>query len=104
MREYKTKLSLKEIKKRTISLKELKKGLTSKQKQIIEEEKRYYQMVVALRTARKEQGLTQEALAKKAKLPRTTVTKIESGSRNATLETLMSLAGAMGKRLEIKVA
>jgi len=103
MNEYKTKLSFKEIRKKTISLADLKKNLTKEQKQIVENEKRYYKMVVGLKKAREKQGLTQEALARKANLPRTTITKIESGNRNATLETLMALAGAMGKRLEVRL-
>ena len=60
-------------------------------------------MVVALRKRREELGLTQEKLSKLSNIPRTTITKVESGTRNATLQTLMSLAQAMGSTFEVKL-
>lgn len=96
--------SMKVLRENSIPLKEFGKDFTKGEKQVVEDEKRYYKMVVGLRKARQAKGLTQEELARKAKLPRTTITKIESGSRNATLKTLMTLAGAMGKKLEIRLA
>lgn len=39
-----------------------------------------------------------------SKLPRTTITKVESGSRNATLQTLMIMAQAMGINVELKLS
>lgn len=50
-----------------------------------------------LRQMRKEMGLTQEELAHKARIPRTTVTKIESGRHNVTIATLQKIASAVGK-------
>lgn len=96
--------SMKVLRENSTPLKEFGKDFTKEEKRAVENEKRYYKMVIALRKARQARGLTQEELARKAKLPRTTITKIESGSRNATLETLMTLAGAMGKRLEVRLA
>lgn len=104
MKVYTSKKKFNKIREKTVGVSELKKGLTAKQRQLVRDEKKYYQMVVALKKARQAQGLTQEELAKRAHLPRTTITKIESGSRNATLQTLMALAGAMGKQLEIRLA
>ena len=103
MKVYKLK-SMEKLKKQTISVKEFARSFTKGQKQIAEDEKRYQKMVVALRQAREARGFTQAELARKAKLPRTTITRIESGNRNATLQTLMALAGAMGKRLEVRLA
>lgn len=94
----------KKILENTVSISDLKKGFSKKDNQAVEDEKKYYQMIVALKKARQAKGLTQQELAQRANLPRTTVTKIESGRRNATLQTLMMLAGAMGKRLEIRLA
>ncbi len=72
------------------------------QEKIVESEIRYYDVVKALKTLRQKLGLTQEQLAQKADVPRTTITKIESGSYNPTLATLMTLALAMNKRLQIQ--
>lgn len=94
----------KKILKNTVSISELKRGFSKKDLQFIEDEKKYYRMIMAFKKARKAKKMTQEELAKKANLPRTTVTKVESGNRNATLQTLMALAGAMNKRLEIRLA
>jgi len=43
-------------------------------------------------------------LAQLSKVPRTTITKVESGSRNATLQTLMAMAHAMGKSVELRLS
>ena len=67
----------------------------------VENEKKYYNLVVKLKELRKEIGLTQKELAEKASLPRATVVRVESGNRNATLGTLMNMAQAMGKDLII---
>ena len=99
---YKTKKSPKEIKKMTVSLKELDKDFTEEEKRQIRVQAKYYETLMGLRQLRKKRNLTQEKLAKKAKIPRTTVSKIESGNRNVTVETLMNLAHAMGKKLEIR--
>ncbi len=90
-------------KKTTITLKEFNRGLSPDDRKLIEAEKKYYQVIVALREKRKKMGLTQEGLARLSNVPRTTITKVESGSRNATLQTLMALAQAMGKRVELRL-
>jgi len=85
-----------------VTFKEFNLDLTVDDIKEIEAEKKYYQMVVELRKVREELGLTQENLAKKSNLPRTTISKIESGNRNVTLETLMSLAKGMNRTLTLK--
>lgn len=87
----------------TVSAEELAQDLTVEEKLLVEQEIRYYDTLQAVRKLRKTLDLTQQQLAEKAGLPRTTVTKIESGSYNPTINTLMSLAAAMGKKLKIEL-
>ena len=87
----------------TVTLKALNKDLTPKERELIDNEVKYYRIVAALKNERQKLGLTQEKLAKRSKLPRTTITKVESGSRNTTIQTLMTMAQAMGKNLELRL-
>lgn len=86
---------------KTVTLQDLKKRLTEEDTKAIELEKKYYHLVVSLRKMRESLGLTQEALAQKAAVPRSTISKVESGSRNVTIDMLMTLAKAMNKNLEL---
>jgi DNA-binding XRE family transcriptional regulator len=99
-RKHKKTLEL--IKKNTVSLEDAFRDFTPEQNKIVEAEIRYYEVLVELRKMRKKLGLTQEQLAMRADVPRTTITKIESGSFNPTINTLMSLASAMDKRLQVR--
>ncbi|HYD34627.1 MAG TPA: helix-turn-helix transcriptional regulator [Vitreimonas sp.] len=90
------------LKKKTITLEEFAKDFTLEQKQIVELELLYYDILVELRKMRKKLHLTQAEVAKRANLPRTTITKIESGSYNPTLNTLMTIASAFNKKLKIQ--
>ena len=47
---------------------------------------------------RKQQGMTQAELAKRAGLPRSNITRFESGSYNPSLELLVRIAAALGCR------
>ena len=87
----------------TVRLKDYLKDVKPEERKLIEQEKKYYEVVVALRKKREEMGLTQEELSRLSKVPRTTITKVESGNRNATLKTLMSMAEAMGSSFEVKL-
>ncbi|MEK7457988.1 MAG: helix-turn-helix transcriptional regulator, partial [Patescibacteria group bacterium] len=60
-------------------------------------------IVISLKKKREELGFTQEKLSLLSNIPRTTITKVESGSRNATLHTLISMAQAMGKNIEFSL-
>lgn len=91
------------LKKLTINFKSFSRDITKDEREIVEAEKKYYQLVVTLRKNREKLGFTQGKLAQLSHLPRTTITKIESGSRNATIQTLMSIAQAMGKKIELKL-
>jgi len=92
------------LKKLTITLEEFSKDFTDEDKRFIETEKKYYYLLSALRKTRNSLGLTQSKLAELSNLPRTTITRVESGSRNATIQTLMTMAKSMGKTIELKLA
>lgn len=91
------------LNKNTIPLKKISEALTKEERNIVESEKKYYQLVISLKEKRESLGLTQERLAKISNVPRTTITKVESGSRNATLETLMKIAQALGSSVELRL-
>ena len=79
----------------------LSEDFTNEDWQAVKAEKKYYELLLDFKKTRQNLGFTQQELAKKAQIPRTTITKIESGNRNSTIDTLMRLAQAMGKRLEL---
>jgi transcriptional regulator with XRE-family HTH domain len=54
---------------------------------------------LALRKIRTQRGVSQEELAHRADLDRTYVSGIERGRRNPTVESLVSIAEALGLRL-----
>jgi len=54
-----------------------------------------------IRAYRKNAGLTQEKLAEKAELHHTYVGQLERGEKNATLETIEKIAGALNLPLEV---
>lgn len=56
---------------------------------------------LALYHARKDAGLTQKDLAKRAGVPQSTIARIENGG-NVSFDKLAEIANAMGKRLSIK--
>lgn len=58
-------------------------------------------MVVEFKKTRKKLGLTQQQLANKSGIDRTVITKIETGARNTTLNSLMMFAEAMDKKMRI---
>ncbi len=50
---------------------------------------------------RKDKGLTQAELARRAGIPRTNITRFESGTYNPSLEMMVRLASALDMELEI---
>jgi DNA-binding XRE family transcriptional regulator len=98
---HKTNKSEKFIRANTVPFIKLYKDLTPDQRIEVEKRKRYYQIMMLMRRSRMEKGLTQTNLAKLVNLPRTMITKIESGERNVTIETLMNIAQVMGKELVV---
>ncbi len=79
-------------------------SLPEEEQRHIKERARQYELLFAFRRARKAKQISQAELAKKANINRTTLSQIETGQRNATLEVLMSLADALGMNLEIKLS
>jgi len=92
----------KTVKKSAISLAEVFGHFTPIQEERVANEVYRYDLLLQLRDLRKQLGLTQAELAQKAAMPRTTITKIESGSYNPTISTLLSLASAMDKKLQLR--
>lgn len=92
---------MKKQKPKTVPLQNIATDFTKTDWKEVEKEKKYYELVIQLRELRQKAGMTQKELAEKAALPRATVVRVESGRRNATLETLMSMASAMGRDLVI---
>ena len=90
------------IMKNTVPFEEVFGVPTPEEQKIMEEEAQRYYMLLELKKMRKKSGLTQKQLAEKADLPRTTITKIESGIYNPTVNTLVSIACAMDKKLQVK--
>lgn len=60
-----------------------------------------YAVVAEFKKTRKKLGLTQQQLANKSGIDRTVITKIETGARNTTLNSLMMFAEAMDKKMRI---
>ena len=52
---------------------------------------------------RKKIGITQAELARRAGVPRTNITRFESGSYNPSLEMMVRIAAALGKKLQIEL-
>ena len=94
---------MKTIRPKTTSLNDFAKDFSEVQHKIVDEETRHYNLLTSFKEAREKKGLSQEELAKKADVNRTTLSKIESGLRNATIETLDKLATAMDMKLDVKL-
>lgn len=99
IQKYKTKKTLAEIKKIAISGREARSKFTSKELEDIEKRKNYYKVLMQLREKRKMKGLTQEQVSKKSGVPVETISRIENCQRNATLETVVSIADAIGVKV-----
>ena len=52
---------------------------------------------------RKMQGMTQAELARRAGVPRSNITRFESGSYNPSLEMLVRIAAALGMTLQLRL-
>jgi len=55
-----------------------------------------------IRELRESFNLTQDTLSIKSGLPRSTISKIETGKRNVSIDKLIKIANALGKDLEIR--
>lgn len=59
------------------------------------DEKRLRQLGHRIRIARREKGITQERLAEKANLSTTYIGRLERGEKTPSIDTLVTLAGAL---------
>lgn len=55
-----------------------------------------------LKELREQIDITQETLAKKSGLPRSTISMIETGKRNVSISKLLQIANALDRDLEIR--
>ncbi len=69
-------------------------------KQEFDNETTKLESAIALTKVRKEYGLSQRELAAAAKVPQSTIARIEKGS-NTSIETLTKIANALGKQLTV---
>lgn len=78
---------------------------SSEQKIIIEVEQRSTRLSVIEQyvQCRKMQGITQAELAKRAGIPRSNITRFESGNYNPSLEQLVRIAAALGMKLQVQL-
>ena len=76
-------------------------GMSTEQRNEMESIAMRNHMLDTLKKMRKKIGMTQNELSQKSGIPRPTISKIESGKRNVTIDTLTALAAAMGKRIEL---
>ena len=74
---------------------------SQKRQQEILKRARYLKAGMELKKLRKELKISQEELARKMKVKREFITRIESGEQNITIETLNRVAEATGKEFEL---
>ncbi|MBN2016373.1 helix-turn-helix transcriptional regulator [Candidatus Dojkabacteria bacterium] len=72
-------------------------------RRLVRAKKRYFETLSSIKKLRKQKGFSQEKLAKLAGLPRRTIVRIESGQKNTTIDTLISIASAMEEELVIRL-
>ncbi|NCO12557.1 MAG: hypothetical protein AUJ41_00420 [Candidatus Pacebacteria bacterium CG1_02_43_31] len=89
------------MKNNNVSLKEWGKQFSLSQKKNAKKANNYYVVVEEFKKIRKELGFTQQELADKMGIDRTVITKIETGARNTTLNSLIKFAEGMDKKLKI---
>ncbi|MEN2316340.1 helix-turn-helix transcriptional regulator [Lacticaseibacillus paracasei] len=71
-------------------------------REVYNEEKNKMASAMALLEAREEAGLSQQKLADKSGVPKTTIVRIENGN-NTSIDTLTKLANALGRPLNLTI-
>jgi len=61
-----------------------------------------YQAMRALMIARQETGISQKELSSKSNVPQKTISMIEGGNTNTTVNTLAKIAKGLGRELKIE--
>ena len=72
-------------------------------KKTYEEESKRLKTAVMIVELREEHGLTQQMLADKAGVPKSTIVRIENAQVNTTVDMLSRIAQAVGKELEMSI-
>jgi len=62
-----------------------------------------YKIIEEIILARKEKNLTQKGLAELVGTKQSNISRLESGNYNPSLDFLQKVAGAMGKKLEVRI-
>jgi len=62
-----------------------------------------FKIGITLREARIKAGLTQEEIAERLKTKKSNISRIENHAEDIKLSTLEKFAGAIGKKIEIKI-
>ncbi|KKQ36213.1 MAG: Helix-turn-helix domain-containing protein [candidate division WS6 bacterium GW2011_GWA2_37_6] len=77
--------------------KELEEFIVENRRQLLAE------MGEKVKKAREKSGVTQEELARRIKTTRSTISRVEKGKQNLTVEYIMKVATALGKKYEIRI-
>ena len=72
-------------------------------KKTYEEESKRLKTAVMIVELREKHGLTQQVLADKAGVPKSTIVRIENAQVNTTVDMLSRIAQAVGKELEMSI-
>lgn len=72
-------------------------------KKTYEKESKRLKTAVMVVELREEHGLTQQMLADKAGVPKSTIVRIENAQVNTTVDMLSRIAQAVGKELEMSI-
>ena len=75
-------------------------ALSKEEKDEVDRRAKLIVVRMQMRKLRKEKKMTQEKLAKKMRVKREFISRIESGNQNITLETLFKVAQATGKKFK----
>jgi Predicted transcriptional regulator with C-terminal CBS domains len=63
-----------------------------------------YEIIKSVIAARIEQNITQAELAKLVNTKQSNISRLESGNSNPSIEFLGKIAGALGKKLDIRIS
>ena len=69
----------------------------------VEQKRTRHSVIEQYVRCRKLQGITQAELAKRAGVPRSNITRFESGNYNPSLERLLRIAAALGMSLKMQL-
>lgn len=79
-----------------------KKNFTKEQRKKIEVRSQQRIALRQLRELREKYNISQKTLSIKSGIPRSTISKIETGKRNVSMAKLVQIANALGRDLEVR--